>query len=133
MEEAKVVWVIESGCYSDYSVDGIYSTREKAEAAMSRMRGGPHADDADNPRINEWKLDEEVATDDILWRITFLDNGNTLEWEPCWENEKHVHGDVFQHEGDTRMFVYVSAATADKAHKIAVDIRRRKIAERALR
>ncbi len=52
MTELKSVWVIESGSYSDYSVNGLYSTKELAERA--RAVGVYY----DVPSISEWTIDE---------------------------------------------------------------------------
>ena len=48
------IWGIESGSYSDYQVDAMFSTREKAEAYLSEyVKIIPDA------RLGKWELDPE--------------------------------------------------------------------------
>jgi len=49
----KSVWVIESGTYSDYSVDGIFSSEENAELALKMLVNS-------DASIAEWSLDPKV-------------------------------------------------------------------------
>ena len=41
------VWVIETGEYSDYRVEGVFSTKERAEAVNAKVGG----------EVSEWPLD----------------------------------------------------------------------------
>lgn len=46
------VYVVTSGCYSDYHIDGVYSTREAAEKRCAAWDG------YDDPMIEEYELDD---------------------------------------------------------------------------
>lgn len=52
----KKCWIIEQGCYSDYRVVGIFSTKENAEKALAHMKQKEFSD-YDEPEINERFLD----------------------------------------------------------------------------
>ena len=54
MKKPKSVWVIEGGEYSDYRVEGIYSTRHNAQLAFDNGLGNYEME------INEWPLDVNV-------------------------------------------------------------------------
>ena len=44
------VYIVTSGCYSDYSIDAVFSTREAAEAYIGTKT---------NRDIEEWQVDTE--------------------------------------------------------------------------
>jgi len=52
----KTIFVIEQGCYSDYHVVGVYSTRENAEKVLARI-----SKKWDEPVIAEWALDPGIV------------------------------------------------------------------------
>ena len=47
---SKTIWVIEDGCYSDYHVIGVFTTKANAELIRDRVGG----------TIAEWPLDPKV-------------------------------------------------------------------------
>ena len=52
-----IIYVVTSGLYDDYSIDGLFSTRELAEFFI-RGVDNPRWQFASTPEIEEWKLDE---------------------------------------------------------------------------
>lgn len=58
--EQKTVWTIESGEYSDYRVDGVYSSREHAEAVVAKLRATGPDWRGDDYRLVERELDPGV-------------------------------------------------------------------------
>ena len=52
----KYVWAIESGAYSDYGIDGIYSTRKNAKAVFDKLNKNEYG----GVRIVRFALDENV-------------------------------------------------------------------------
>jgi hypothetical protein len=52
------VYVVTSGEYSDYRIEGTFSAREKAEAFLTAAFPGARRD-ADDANIEEWTLDEK--------------------------------------------------------------------------
>jgi hypothetical protein len=69
----RIVFAVNSGSYSDYSVRALFSTREKAEAFMAAVPDGDYND------IQEFELDPPAA--DMLrrgyavWYVTMLRDG----------------------------------------------------------
>ena len=53
----KKCWIIEQGCYSDYRVVGIFSTKENAEKQMARIKQDY---EYDQPSIEERWLDPGI-------------------------------------------------------------------------
>lgn len=62
------IYVLTSGSYSDYRVDGVYSTREMAQAVIDRGWGG---------EIEEYELDELAD---------FLEKGLNCYWVEMQRN-----------------------------------------------
>jgi hypothetical protein len=145
------VYVVTSGCYSDYGINGIFSTRELAQewidkaanvAAMKDDEGcnlwiyGGEAD----AKIEEWELDAlQYARIFKKWHFgMFLDDGSL-------ENDVH-EGQEFgvPHKGtatiaervpayDGRPCVRVeSCKSAEHAKKLAVEARQKWLREKGL-
>lgn len=53
-----IAYVVTSGSYSDYSIRGVFSSQEKAEAYIRERGTVPHYDLAE---IEEWEIDAEEA------------------------------------------------------------------------
>ena len=74
---AKKVYAVNSGEYSDYRVNAIFSTKEKAEAFM---RAVPHND---YNHIEEDEIDpptvDLIRRGYSLWRVLMLRNGDVEE------------------------------------------------------
>ena len=71
----KVVFAVNSGSYSDYRIDAIFSTKDKAEAYMKAVSGD------DYNAIEEYEMDPPV-TDLIkrgysIWMVHMLVDGTT--------------------------------------------------------
>lgn len=48
-----IIYIVTSGSYSDYSIGGVFSTREKADHYLGEAN-------LDEPRIEEWTLDDDA-------------------------------------------------------------------------
>ncbi len=69
----KSVWVIEEGSYSDYSVVGVFSSKENAELVLESL-------DSCDAAISEWELDPSVDNLRVglsLFRVLMLRDGTT--------------------------------------------------------
>jgi hypothetical protein len=76
----KSIWLIEQGEYSDYSVRGVFSTKENAERIAALFAGG-----YDTPSVNEWTLDPGVEETLKGWKqynLTILRDGTVERCEP---------------------------------------------------
>lgn len=71
----KTIYAVNSGCYSDYRIDALFSTRKLAEEFMASVPDG------DYNGIEEFELDPPTA--DLLrrgysvWDVHMLMNGDT--------------------------------------------------------
>lgn len=83
--EAKKVYIVTSGCYSDYGICGVYSTEEAARASMGKVT-------RDGPWLEEWVLDPEEAERSgySAYRVLMLRDG-TVE---SVERQSGIHGDM---------------------------------------
>ena len=126
------VFLVLSGCYSNTSTDSIWSTREKAEARVAEM-GAPASEDRthhrtyDEPRLQEWYLDNVPPDVRPLWLVHF--RADAVEVHPqdktlsCLtaSNVFVGLGHKYQQRGNAR--IYVHADTAETAIKVASDRR----------
>ena len=128
----KIIYVITQGCYSDYAIQSIWTTRAKAEAELKRAAGGGY----DDPSIEEWYLDtadpEEVTPHDI-WSITMDAAGNVTRSYPYPRvglvvSEKT---EVVRY-GQGMIRVQCKAKSVKRAIKIAADIRAMWLAQEAV-
>jgi len=76
--KGSMVWVVDDGDYSDYHVEGVFSTRAQAEAAIAS--GAVKGD------IDSWELDTHVTTKDYIeagwriWEVDFAPNGDIRKY-----------------------------------------------------
>lgn len=122
------VYLVSTGEYSDYSVEGIYSTRELAEEAVKRF--------ASHNDIKEFELDAMPELKDGLygWRVRF-DGENIASTQregiDFWSWREHrrtmfcVDDETYgpaRKKGDVT--VYCFARDEEHANKVAIDKRR---------
>lgn len=70
--EAKKIYIVTSGCYSDYRIEAVFTTQDKANDYVQQ-----HGADCD---IEEYELDGEVVKEEKSWRVAFyLDKDFNLE------------------------------------------------------
>ena len=116
------VYVVTSGSYSDYSIECVFSTREKAEEYLQY-----HDDEY---RIEEFALDEEFAKNESRWEITIDlssdEVGITKEFHPLGDeyiktlNCMTLHKIPRYYKDKSLMFrTWVRTATKDRAIKVA--------------
>lgn len=58
MSKPKTIWVVESGCYSDYCVNGVFSSEANAKLYAERISGRPYSERAE---VAEWPLDPSIT------------------------------------------------------------------------
>lgn len=75
----KTIWVVEKGGYSDYSVLGLFTSKERAQTICDYVNG-KHAPGGDYAAtIAEWPLDpaiDELAQGMTMWNVHMDKNGN---------------------------------------------------------
>ena len=77
------VYVVTSGSYSDYSIECVFSTREKAEEYLQY-----HDDEY---RIEEYALDEKFEKKGSIWKVTIDLSSDEVDFRKEW----HPLGDEY--------------------------------------
>lgn len=74
------VWVVETGCYSDRTVRGIFSTRAKAQQYINRCRESLECYYTDFNEIQGWILDEPLKEREYTrWGVGIMLDTGSLE------------------------------------------------------
>ena len=126
MEKQKTIYVLTSGEYSDYHINGVYSSRELAQAFIDAVEGKLYPFGKrtySDYMIEEYNLDEyadELKRGYLLWFVRMKRDGLVLE---AYEDERsyimdHLSGD------QNRDFVNRCLAK-DKEHAIKITNERR--------
>ena len=118
-EHENKAYVVTSGSYSDYRIEAVFSTREKAEEYLQY--------NDDEYRVEEYELDKVFEKEESLWRILIglsEDNVRVSKYEYDDEDENHKVNSMglFKSLGRNKQFVFetwVKTETKDRAIKIA--------------
>ena len=115
MEEKKIIYLVTSGCYSDYMVERVFSTRELAETYVDAECVSRGAE------IEEYPLDEPVKRRMSLRRIRIrMKDKYTKVADP---NELRSRVDTFTfvdgESGDSYIDFVIESDSSERAIKIA--------------
>jgi hypothetical protein len=124
-EPSTVCYAISSGSYSDYKINAVFSSKEKAEAKLSLFADG---------KIEEFPFDPKMA-EASAGMLPFVCDSHKWdlaagEYVPCLEAFLVDYGPVVRAgnkvsarttSGSTIMFTYVWAKDKDHAIKIAAE------------
>lgn len=112
----KKIYVVTSGEYSDYRIDAVFTTKEKAEEYVQN--------NGSDYRIEVYNLDEPIVKENKLWLISFdLETGG-IEDATVSYRKKEYYCDTCKYEPYSfvrHLNFYVEAEIMDKAKKIASD------------
>ena len=78
---SKSVWVVEQGCYSDYRVVGVFTSKANAEIMADKIKTVETYDKVD---VSEWPFDpciDEINKGLSVYRISMEPNGKTISCE----------------------------------------------------
>jgi hypothetical protein len=112
------IYIVTSGEYSDYCIQAVFSTREKAEEYIQQ-----HGTDY---RIEPCGVDEEIVKKNRVWRVSL--NFKTFKLKSCtlgWSEDGYLskEKDTFQYlvGWDREKYIeqYIEADCMDRAIKIA--------------
>ena len=125
------VWVLSTGRYSDWAIRGIYTTRERAEAAHAQLRGMPHQPDRVND-LEEYPLDVFGAGQTFMYETEiWIDSGETTSHYARWSwrgLDEHHDPFLLASIGRIEARSFVSFEHADK---LAVEHRQQYLREQA--
>ena len=117
------VYVVTSGIYSDYRIEGIFSNKKDAQRLADMITQNKY----DDGEIEEWVLDNynsQGIKDLCFWDFSYYIKDDRLEWvfhtpRSHWRNDpvnkvtKGIQGD------DTVYYITTRGATREEALKIA--------------
>ena len=118
----KKIYIVTSGEYSEYEINAVFSTKEKANAYIQQR--GTYYD------IEEYDLDEEVEKKTQLWSIVFcIEDGKFDEANPISYNKNKEVDTCYVEErfGDGKMYYIIFLVDADSMNR-AVKIARERFA-----
>ena len=114
----KKIYIVTSGEYSEYEINAVFSTKEKAVEYVEQH--GTYYD------IEEYDLDKEVEKKTQLWIIEFcIENGELCKATPTSYNRNKVLDtcsvfDNLDYRGTMQYIrLYIDADSMDRAVKIA--------------
>lgn len=108
----KKIYIVTSGEYSEYEINAVFTTKEKAVDYVEQH--GTYYD------IEEYDLDEEVEKKSQLWSIVFcIENGKLDEASPIRykENDKVDTCYVEERLGGGKMFYIIFIVDADSMNR----------------
>lgn len=125
-----IVYAVESGQYSDYHINAIFSTKELAQEFIDSSKFSTY----DDPSIAEWELDPEAykAAPGHLWYTVFIDletgnnaqtyedEGSALYREPP-EDQVYLQGP----KNNTKAVLKITVQATDNKHAIKIANERR--------
>lgn len=89
----QTVWVVEQGSYSDYSVVGVFSSKENAQQIADKINSYSY----DKATIAEWSLDpgiDELRQGMSPYLVFMLEDGTVERCEPIDVTGYNFPGDV---------------------------------------
>lgn len=111
----KKIYIVTSGNYSDYRIDSVFSTKEKAKEYVQNNGSDYH-------RIEVYNLDEPIVKRNKLWLISFNLEDGKIEDATVSNCKKEYYCDTCKYEPHSfvkHLNFYVEAEIIDKAKKIA--------------
>ena len=121
------VYIVTTGEYSDYTIEGACSTQELADAAATRYS------DAD---INEYEVDEDFSKDQIQRWECFLDGDGNLTsehsyWYATYQGDRGRSG-MKMGRGFAFGYSYrgLSNVSAEDARRLAAEARTQHLQEK---
>lgn len=118
-----IAYVVTSGCYSDYSIRGVFSSQEKAEAYIREGGTVPHWDLAE---IEEWEIDaEEAARATEVYSVMIRADGSLFAPPYPHHSTQLIKPGQLESAGrcDTGCFFANSTESAEHALKLAAECR----------
>lgn len=121
LDEPKTAYVVTSGEYSDYHIDGVFSDKEKADF---------FADKDGDRSVEEYDIDDEQMLRQEHWYEVKIYVGESLEtkdvsvWKLSYDSENKIFDAVMfsKAEKDSRYFsFYLAAINRGKAKAIAFE------------
>ena len=115
----KTIYIVSSGCYSDYHIDAVFDSKELAEKFVETFNENNMFHN--QMRIEEWELNplkKELKKDFNPYFVRMKRNGDTIEIGGCIYPSDYIEKETkLDYEGN--MLTYVMARDEKHAIKIA--------------
>lgn len=121
------VYLVSNGEYDDYTIEGVFSTREKAQKFIDSIKDVE--DTYYSPYIEETELDSmynfvcrdkyKSYTVQISEEDTIFVNANNRPFEGCFD--RNLYNNSYMIHPDGTMFFDIKTDDEQKAIKIAID------------
>lgn len=115
-----IVFIVTSGDYSDYQIEAVFSTREKAEAYIN-AKGTDY-----DWEVNEYELDlESTECHDAMYNLTIdVVTGNVSvngrkEQGTGWCKFDIARKDCFLYDGSKNVRMWLSSDSLERVKKVA--------------
>jgi len=120
----RTIFLVTSGCYSDYRVESVWTTREKAEAEIQRL-GRKDAE------IEEYVLDSDSVARP-WWNVEFYENGTRVRRVDGLIGANYMFVGKHHYQKHGNASITVQADHEGEAIKIAAERRASALAAHAL-
>lgn len=123
-----ILYAVNSGSYSEYRIDGIFSSRENAEKYMSAFPKQSYGSYND---IEEWTLDQWISEIDrglLPFIVRMYKNGDVIEImqrEFYGDDQSRVHWMDTAHWKPPMPWANFSVWASDQAHAVKIANERR--------
>lgn len=107
------VYVVTAGCYSDYHIVAVFSTKEKAEEYIAYH--------GTNYRMEEYDLDEEFEREESVWCVSIDMRDGTASTFKYDCDTVDVNTCNIEECGQRTIYFYVRADKSERAVKIAYE------------
>ena len=110
----KKIYIVTSGEYSDYGIDAVFTTKEKAVEYVEQH--------GTRYNIEEYNLDEPILKENKLWLISFNLEDGRIEDATVSNRKKEYYCDTCKYAPYSfvkHLDFYVESEVMDKARKIA--------------
>ena len=129
------VYVVTSGCYSDYHIEGIFTDEGLAQSVVTHLN---HGDAYDEARIERFQLnpnEQELAAGLFRYGVQMMRDGNVQSLHSIFnkENFSPYHEVYKAYNGDLRLYSQVLARDKTHAIKIVNEKRAQLIAQERFR
>lgn len=118
------IYIVTSGCYSDYGINGVFSTEKNAENFILAFN-------IDDSRIEEYELDEFI---DVIeqhkgmkyYEVVMYKNGVTASCRTCRYNKENQATEIYDtYYADKRSVMIAYAWAKDEQHAVKIANERR--------
>ncbi len=116
---SKIVYVVTSGCYSDYMVNTVFDNKELAEEYIRQKNGGDEEEDGYGYRIEEFGINTgyfDLPKGYLAYQVTMDKEGNSKiktihsNSDTSGKNDRFNYENIYKKEND---FIIINKLESD--------------------